>query len=827
MKSLAIYIALVSILSFCLTGCTDSSNSKPKPDTTTTEPDSESPSFPPPTTDDGNDDDSTDSTPDDPIVNNDPPAPTIPAPDTPTTTKEKITEIILTHAEIKPLADYITFGHVFKRGQISANETVLLKDAKGNLIRTQVDKKANHPDGSLRHAIISAKVNLASPQEKVSIFKSTGAKPSTPISRAQLQQYNFDLTLSLNVEGFAYQTNLSDVIANGKLEQQWLSGSIANEFIFSSPIKNSQKQPHPHLQARFYLRTYGRNNEKAKVSVIVENTFAYQPNPRNYTYNVKLTSQGKTLLQQNTVEHYHHSRWKRDVILKGNDPVHIVFNKNYLMNTKAIPLYDPSIQVDESTINNYYQKYQAKNQLMDRGTVLSPMATTGGRTDIGPLPGWTASYLINQDKRLKNVTLGNSSQAGSWSIHYRNKQTDQVVRIDKKPYAGLLGNPLDFINRETSKSEAFPKCQQQRCTNPHKPDSAHQPSLAYVPYALTGDFYYLEELQFWANYNILNHNPWYRRKGEGIFRNRQIRDEAWSLRTLGQAAYISPDQSPVKSYFQKILDNNLTYLENIYINKNDSDREGKETLIDNFGIRTGSYTLVYNNKTGLAPWMDDFHTWSLGFLKELGFSKAEKILDMRAKFSIERMLNKEFCWIFASSYSLKLMDKTGGRQDSSYRSFEEVFKNTIDIDLQKMPCNSQQMFNYYNKQNQKQLKLGEMVGYAYSTEGFPSHLQIALAVAAESNYPNALTAWKTFANRSAKPDYSKGLQLALVPRSQYTQADDVIDTQGMSFHPEIPSQTLVVNPVNLPPIGDDTGDDVIIIEDPDDQVETNLNPTIQ
>ncbi|WP_163833883.1 RIFT barrel domain-containing protein [Spartinivicinus ruber] len=830
MKSPAIYIALISILSLCLTGCPDSSNSDPKPDTTTL-PDADIPPTPPTTGEEDNDNNSNDVPTDDPVVNNDPPAPSQPSPDTPVKTGKKITEIIIAHAEGKPLADYITFGHAFKPGEISANETVLLKNAKGNLIRTQVDKKATHPDGSLRHAIISAKVNLASPQETFSLFKGTGANPGKSISRAQLQQYNLDLTLSLDIGSAAYHLKLSDVIANGTLEKQWIAGGIANEFIFSSPIKNSQGQPHPHLHARFYLRTYGSNNEKATVSVVVENTYAYQPNPRNYTYNVKLTSQGKTLFQQNAVEHYHHARWKRDVILKGNDPLHIVFNKNYLMNTKALPLYDPSIQIDEATISSLYQNYQAKSQLMNRGTVTSPMATTGGRIDIGPLPGWAAGYLISQDKRLKNVTLGNASQAGAWSIHYRDKQTGQIVRIDKKPYAGLKGNPADFINRETGKSEAFPKCDP--CTNPHQPDSAHQPAFAYLPYLFTGNYYDFEELMFWANYNLLNSHPWYRRKEQGIFRNLQVRAEAWSLRTLGQVAYISPDKSPVKQYFQQVLDNNLSYLENIYINKAESDREGKETLIDNFGIRTGSYALVYNNKTGLAPWMDDFHTWSLGFLKELGFSKAEKILDKRAKFSIERMLNSGFCWNFASSYSLNLRDKTSNEQFAVYRSFAEAFSKTVNIDLQKMPCNSQQMINYYNQQQNKSLKPGHMVGYAYSTVGFPAHLQIALAVAADSNYPNAMKAWDTFTKRSAKPDYSKGPQLALVPRSRYTQADNVINAKGMSFHPEVPSQALVVNPVNLPPSDDDTndddpnndddnnnGDDVIIIEDPDDQVET-------
>ena len=38
-------------------------------------------------------------------------------------------------------------------------------------------------------------------------------------------------------------------------------------------------------------------------------------------------------------------------------------------------------------------------------------------------------------------------------------------------------------------------------------DNAHQPSIAYVPYLLTGDRYYAEEMAFWANYAMMKTSP--------------------------------------------------------------------------------------------------------------------------------------------------------------------------------------------------------------------------------------------------------------------------------------------------------------------------------
>jgi hypothetical protein len=59
---------------------------------------------------------------------------------------------------------------------------------------------------------------------------------------------------------------------------------------------------------------------------------------------------------------------------------------------------------------------------------------------------------------------------------------------------------------------------------PLEPDTAHQPSLTYLAYILTGDKYYLDETQFWGNYNVINtrvyEDPL---RGQGIIANNQVR----------------------------------------------------------------------------------------------------------------------------------------------------------------------------------------------------------------------------------------------------------------------------------------------------------------
>jgi hypothetical protein len=86
------------------------------------------------------------------------------------------------------------------------------------------------------------------------------------------------------------------------------------------------------------------------------------------------------------------------------------------------------------------------------------------------------------------------------------------------------------------------------------------------------------------------------------------------------------------------------------------------------------------------------------------------------------------------------------------------------------PCASQAQANWRMQKDKDAREdrtpwaAGEMVGYADSPEGFPSNLQPALAVAANSGIPNAKAAWRLFESRPVKPDHSNAPQWAVVPR---------------------------------------------------------------
>ena len=92
------------------------------------------------------------------------------------------------------------------------------------------------------------------------------------------------------------------------------------------------------------------------------------------------------------------------------------------------------------------------------------------------------------------------------------------------------------------------------------------PSLTYIPFLLTGDPYYLEELQFWANKNMLAlpSNSRFMVAGRYL---------AWPTRAIAEAYRATPEAVPnwllPKSYWKTWLDQCRGYIETRAANSSD------------------------------------------------------------------------------------------------------------------------------------------------------------------------------------------------------------------------------------------------------------------
>ncbi|MFC5552232.1 hypothetical protein [Massilia aerilata] len=641
----------------------------------------------------------------------------------------------------------VTFGQVFAQGNLLATDKLTGRLDDGTTVPLQVDVKATHPDGSVRHAIISAVVPSIAPAKvrTMSLVKG-GTAPTGTVTVDSLLRSGFTLSVHANVGGVDYYVAAEDLLKSAA-PTTWLNGPVATEWQVSAPLRTSSGAAHPHLSARLAIRWYPGTN-KARADVVVENDWAYEPSPQNFTYDASVIMGGMSVYTKAGLNHYHHARWRKLFWFNTATPeVNVKHNTAYLINSRAVPNYDQSIVTPESVLAGFKTKWTgAITEPMAVGMAAPYMPGTGGRPEIGLLPGWSVSYLLSMDKRAKDVVLGTADLSGSWSSHYRDRKTDRPISVEDYPYMTTLGLNTDTYNKATKQYEYFPACASSTaCKTPNDHDSAHQANFAYLPYLVTGDYYYLEELQFWAMWNSFSSNPGYREAGKGLYKSDQVRGQAWSLRTVAEAAYITPDTNALKATFTRLLNNNLDYYNSTYTNNSSA---------NSLGFIANGYAVNYDNNTGTGPWMDDFFTSVVGHTADLGFTNATSLLTWKSKFPIERMTGVGACWIKGASYTLKVRDSATA---PFYTTIAQAYKAT-NPDLLGLECGSAAMATKLG------VKVGEMTGYSSSTEGYPSNMQPALAYAARAGGTAGQAAWTKFTGRSVKPDYAISPQFAIVPR---------------------------------------------------------------
>jgi hypothetical protein len=699
------------------------------------------------------------------------PAPTAPISTTPTapmTVGAVLTDVRLQNTGAAQTNVPFTIGQVFPSGALTTTEGLAAKLSNGTVMPLQVDVKATHADGSVRHAIISGVLpSLAAGQtETVQLAKSNASAKGT-VTPQSLLDAGLTGSINITVDGVKYTASLADALKTAT-PINWLSGNVANEWIVSAPLKDANGAAHPLLTARFDVRWYSGLSKQARVEFVVENDKTFVSNSK-YTYDVNLELGGRSVYSKAGLTHYNRARWHQYAWWDAaREPaVNVQLNASYMIASKAVPNYDQSYTPSETNLANLAKSINATNTgPMTIGPVVAYMGTTGGRADIGSLPSWSVMWLLSMDKRARDVMMAAADGSGSWSIHLRDENTDYPVRTDNEKNSQITTHG----NLVTRGPLAVPRCvnnDNTLCSSPYAHDTAHQPSLAYLPYMVTGDYYYLEELQFWAASNPLETAPGYNGNGQGLVRWQQLRGQAWSLRTLGQVAYITPDTHPLKSYFTQQVDNNLNYYNTTFVVANPN----------KLGVYDGSGDNAFSVESS-APWQDDFFTWSFGYLAELGFSKALPILQWKAKYSVGRMTDPGYCWIAGAAYNLTFLDAN----KKVFGSFADLYNanfagNTITFDnvaptssirngvkFSDLACGSQAQADFLGSLAGFSWKVGTMIGYADSALGYPANMQPALAMAVTAGAENAPKAWEIFMSRANKPDYRTAPQWAIIPR---------------------------------------------------------------
>jgi hypothetical protein len=204
------------------------------------------------------------------------------------------------------------------------------------------------------------------------------------------------------------------------------------------------------------------------------------------------------------------------------------------------------------------------------------MGVAGAHDYIAPYPQWVAMWLYTGDWRMRQMSLGMAGLAGAYPANLR--ESSQNRRLSRGDPTGLnpetgLGRVISTADRKTldtngsrmvSYGLSADNLTKVGAINWHgQPnwsfDTDHTPNPFFPPYILTGDPWYLGEMETWAAFAAAyppSTGSAQARGPIGYYGGfyADVRGQAWSSRVRAETAFAAPDAAPEKAF--------LTYLTN-------------------------------------------------------------------------------------------------------------------------------------------------------------------------------------------------------------------------------------------------------------------------
>lgn len=432
-----------------------------------------------------------------------------------------------------------------------------------------------------------------------------------------------------------------------------------------------------------FVATFAPGWPGVKIESIVENVWIDKMQDQYYRLAIRT---GADLQTTRFEQHLHHralTRWRK-VFWDGSEPTlfNQDFNLDYLIESQVLPNFDRKYKVPPAIIQADYNRAKAggMGDINATGIVYPAMPAAGGRADLGLFTAWDVRYLYTFDPRLLEVVLDAGHVSGYAPIHFRENSAERF--FDSEGTTSAFGRPISADARRRFVTHwldfgpdavvpigimsNFPGRGMSRRIDNWYIDIAHQPELAYIPYLISGDWYFLEELQFWASRNLLEGTYTdcnYCRHDDWAFineSNAETRGLAWGLRSLGHAAFFSPDETPEKAYFTQKLENNIAIREGVLNIRNGSFYDDSKGSMWDWGrnVVAGGIPnpLRFPHRTlGTTPrdsggmsciaeavWMVNLNHVVWGHLEELGFQSIRPLRTEAAKNWLQQILDPNY-----------------------------------------------------------------------------------------------------------------------------------------------------------------------------------------
>ena len=512
----------------------------------------------------------------------------------------------------------------------------------------QVEVKRRWSDGSVKHAVFSGVYPSVTDQSfTVQVFDSGDVPTGTDLTEADIVTAAPTAMVDLGSYG---SVSLTDLL--GTPERIWLQGPEIIEAHYSADVGTDDA-----LVVKFYVRLYVGG--QLYVRAVVENGILDGVNETK-TYTPTVTIGGSTVYDNDglALDHYAHTRWTADGWIGISDPQTTVSHDTiYMRDSRLVPNYGKDGPSD-TTLDGLYQSYMP----LEKGNWTTAMGNAGYQPQIGLLPLWDALYINSGgDARAYKSVLANAETLNSYPIIWADPVSNQPIVVADWPTwtTGGAGGGGDYGYAAGDLAWEL----------------NHHPSGAYLAYLITGDYYHLETMQYHSALLYLSTTSG-AGSGEARILGGETRGKAWTARTLGQLAGISP-ADPISDGLAGVLNSTINRWHEIV---QTPDLNG----LGYFSAYGATWPGFAHGDGQEAPWQQHFWMQSLGHIADL-----EALTDMSALIAVRDHLYQgvvgilgpngedSFCFNNGAAYAAKV-SPVDDRTDPTlwYDTWGEVYTAT-------------------------------------------------------------------------------------------------------------------------------------------------------
>ncbi|WP_144299633.1 RIFT barrel domain-containing protein [Elioraea rosea] len=534
-----------------------------------------------------------------------------------------------------PAETVAVFGQAFRQGDLPRGASLTARRATGQALPVQADVTTRHPDGSARFAVVSLSCPALRSGERLGVVLARGRASEAAALDVTAAAAGRSAVVEITPAdgGAPWRADLllrmQDAVVQRLPKAAWQAGHLAVQARVRLPVPAEAVggAASARLVADLALRADGT----LWCAVWLRNDIAMRAQGGTARYTLRLLLDGREVLDSGEIRQFQYQGFgrTRSVAPGGaaSTPPFVRHDVHYLAEIGAVPHYDVAVGVADTLLGRLAAATASREwavPLAPRG-IAQYMPATGGRGDIGPTTMWQAAWLVSMDRRAAAYVLGQAEAAGAVPWHFWDDANDTWLSTEH--YPALWTDPRGGTGRVGNRASGG--LAQQRAPTAETgwtPDIAHQPDLSTVPYLLTGERWILDNLQAQTSAAIMGTYPVNRLDGEALVTNGgQVRGSAWNLRQVGNAAWLSPDGSAEKAYFESVQQKNWSWL--VAQTPGWTAKQGEAH---------GWVPGVYGERGGVAPWQQDYFASTTLAEARRGNADALAFLRWQANFLLGR-----------------------------------------------------------------------------------------------------------------------------------------------------------------------------------------------